>query len=195
VRLFLAVLLPDEVRAALAAEVQRLQRVARDVAWVAPDNLHVTLKFLGEVEPGRVEAVGAALGPVAKTTAAFDVEVLGLGAFPSPTRPRVVWAGLGAGAAPLAALAGRVDAALATAAFAPETRPFAGHVTLGRVREPQRAPRLAAALDAGASRRFGLVAVDRIALVRSDLSPRGARYTVLETWPLGPPPPGGESAL
>ena len=92
-------------------------------------------------------------------------------------RPRVVWAGIGAAATSLAALAGRVDAALEPVGFAREDRAYSGHVTLGRVREPRRDEALAGALERGAGVDLGGVHVDRIALVQSQLSPRGARYT------------------
>jgi 2'-5' RNA ligase len=170
------------VRVRLAAEVERLRPLARDVAWVAPANLHVTLKFLGGVEASRVEGVAAALHEAATGLAAFDLAIEGLGAFPSRTRPRVLWAGLGVGAAVAATLAERVDTALAGLGFPAETRPFAGHVTLGRVREPRANPRLAEAL--GAQVAFGRQPVGGVSLMRSDLSPRGARYQELAALPL-----------
>lgn len=180
-RLFVAVLLPDTVRAVIAAEVERLRPLAHGVAWVAEANLHVTLKFLGEVDDARVEAVREALGRASAGAAPFSLEVSGIGAFPTAMRPRVLWAGLGAGAAALAAIAGRVDAALAQAGFPPEDRPFAGHVTLGRIREPRRDPALTAALERAARQHFGTVLVDRVVLVRSELSPNGSRYTEVDS--------------
>ena len=155
------------------------------MSWVAPQNLHLTLKFLGGVEPDRLEAVAAALAAVAAAGPAFDLALQGVGAFPAPTRPRVIWAGV-AGSAEVAGLASRVDESMAPLGFVPEGRPFSAHVTLGRVRDPRRDPALAAALTLGAGREFGGFRVDEIALVRSDLSPRGARYTPLGSWPLGP---------
>jgi 2'-5' RNA ligase len=171
-----AVLLPDALRARLAAEIGRLRGVASDVAWVAETNLHVTLKFLGRIEDARVDLIVEALGAVAARTPAFDLGVRGLGAFPTPGRPRVVWVGLEP-AAPLAALAGDLDGALAALGFARETRSFAAHVTLGRVRETRRNPALAAALAGPAD--CGRLSVSRLSLMRSELHPRGARYTEL----------------
>ena len=95
-----------------------------------------------------------------------------------------MWAGVAAGLEPLTTIAARVEQAMATQGFAPEERPFSPHVTLGRVREPRRAPALSEALAAGAARGFGHVAIDSIALMRSDLSPRGARYSELARLPL-----------
>lgn len=175
----MAVVPPAGVRAALADEIARLSAVARDVAWVAPDNLHVTLKFLGQAPAESLEPIADALAGVAGRHPVFDLDVLGLGAFPTLTRARVIWAGLADGAPRLAELAGSVEDVLVPLGFAPEGRPFAAHVTLGRMREPRRDDRLAAALSAGASRAFGRFRVEDLILMRSDLSPRGARYTPL----------------
>ena len=109
----------------------------------------------------------------------FDLAIEGLGAFPSLTRSRVVWAGASGGREPLVGIAARVERALADVGFPPEERAFSPHVTLGRVREPRRNPELAAAIAAAATRRFGVHSVGAISLMRSDLSPRGARYTEL----------------
>jgi len=161
-----------------------LRPLAPDVAWVAAGNLHLTLKFLGGVEPARLPAIEAALTTAAASQSPFDLDLHGLGAFPSGTRARVLWAGVEAGREAAAALAAGVDEALAALDFPRETRPFAAHVTLGRVRAPRANPRLAQALDAGAI--FGRQRVARVSLMRSDLSPRGARYTELAGLPLRP---------
>jgi RNA 2',3'-cyclic 3'-phosphodiesterase len=156
--------------------------VASDVAWVAETNLHVTLKFLGQIDDARVPSLVSALAAAAAGLTGFEVGVRGLGAFPSATRPRVVWAGLDA--PQLTALANAVDAALASLGFPRESRPFSAHVTLGRVRESRRPNRaLAAAL--GRPVDFGFLAVSHVSLMRSELSPRGARYTELAAAPLG----------
>ena len=165
------------MRARLAAAVERLRPLAPDVAWVARDDVHLTLKFLGAVDTGRLGEIERALAAAAAGRPAFNLDVHGLGAFPTRMRPRVLWAGVGDGAAEATALAAGIDEALAALAFAREARPFAAHVTLGRVREPRANPRLAAALDAGTA--FGRLRVARVSLMRSDLASRGARYTEL----------------
>lgn len=168
------------MRERLAAEVERLRPLARDVAWVGPDNFHLTLKFLGGVEAARLDAIAAALADAAATCGPFDLGVGDLGAFPSRTRPRVLWAGIDDGAAAAATLASRLDVVLAPLGLPPEGRTFSAHVTLGRVRAPRPNPRLAQALSGGA---FGRQRVDRLSLMRSELSPRGARYTELVAVP------------
>jgi 2'-5' RNA ligase len=162
--------------------------VARDVAWVARDNVHLTLKFLGAVELERVDAIAGALAGAAAGCHGFDLTVRGLGAFPTPRRPRVLWAGVDQGAAQVAALARRVDEALVALGFAPEPRAFTAHATLGRLRVPQAEARLIEALARGGT--FGRQRVDRLVLMRSRLSPHGARYTELAEAPLAAGAPG-----
>lgn len=164
------------MRARLADEIDRLRGVAADVAWVAETNLHVTLKFLGQIEAARVEPIAGAIAAVSARTPAFDLAVRGLGAFPAPARPRIIWVGLEP-VAPLAALAGDLDAALGTLGLPRESRPFAAHVTLGRVRDSRRNAALADALARPAE--CGRLPVTRLSLMRSELHPRGARYTEL----------------
>jgi RNA 2',3'-cyclic 3'-phosphodiesterase len=136
----------------------------------------VTLKFLGQIEAARVDPIAEAIAAVAARTSSFELGVRNLGAFPTPGRPRIVWVGLEP-AAPLAALAGDLDAALGALGIPPESRPFAAHVTLGRVREARRNPALADALARPVD--CGRLAVTRLSLMRSELHPRGARYTEL----------------
>ncbi len=164
------------MRAALGVAIARLRGVAREVAWVAPENLHLTLKFLGQVEEARLAPLAMALQAAAAGLPAFDASVAGLGAFPSATRPRVVWAGVREGAGTTTALAERVERACAGLGLAPETRPFSPHITLGRVRVPRRNPRLTDLLAAGAGEEFGRIRVGSLVLMESRLSPQGARY-------------------
>jgi 2'-5' RNA ligase len=144
-----------------------------------PDNVHLTVKFLGGVDETRLADVTAALTRAARGASPFDLAVRGVGAFPSATRPRVLWAGVTEGAAALAGLAADVDTALAALGFPREERAFSPHVTFGRMREPRRQPALASALAAAAALDFGRIHVTKLSLMRSDLSPRGARYSEL----------------
>jgi RNA 2',3'-cyclic 3'-phosphodiesterase len=177
------------MRARLAAEVERLRPLARDVAWVGRDNFHLTLKFLGGVEPGRLDAVITSLAEVGRARSPFELAVRDLGAFPSRSRPRVLWAGVDEGAGAAGALAAAVDDALAPLGFEREARAFSAHVTLGRVRSPRPDPRLAEALRGDA---YGRQRVEHLSLMRSELSPRGARYTELAALPLAARAPGAK---
>jgi 2'-5' RNA ligase len=187
IRSFVAVLLPDAVRARLAAAVADLRARAPEVAWVRSDNLHLTLRFLGEVPPAVLARIGEAVTVATAGIAPFTVQVGGLGGFPPEHAPRVVWAGVMAGGAELVALHAALEAQLVARGVPGEGRTFHPHVTLGRARDPRGAGRLAGALRAGPV--FGEVRVGALHLMRSELGPGGARYSVLAEAPLGPPGP------
>lgn len=182
IRAFLAVEVPPATHDALVALKRELAQSHADVRWVRDDALHATLKFLGPVTPGLLEEIHAALAPVADETPPCPIRVRGLGAFPNRHRPRVLWVGMES--AELPALAARVDALTARFGFEPESRPFAAHITLGRVRSPRGWARLENLLPAHLSDDFGGATVTEIAAFRSDLRHAGAVYTKLWTAPL-----------
>ncbi len=187
-RCFLAVFPPPAAQAVAARAIDSLRRPGDGVSWVKPDNLHYTLRFLGEVGHDGARRAAEAAMEAAAGLAAFDVTLGGPGAFPRAKGARVLWLGLEHGAEPFVALARRLETSLARRGFAPEGRGFEAHLTLGRVREPGRdwsAPLAAAGTPAGdpAAR----VTVDAIACVESTLSPRGSIYRVWERAPLARP--------
>lgn len=166
-RCFTALEIPDGIRAALARAQEELRGADADVRWVDPPLLHLTLKFLGELDATAVDRLRDGLRRL--RVPRFRARVAGLGMFPG-----VVWAGC---AAPeLAGLAADVDRAAAGAGIPPETRPFAAHVTLGRVKSRRNEARLRASVLAGASARFGEFEPEGVALMKSTLTPSGPRY-------------------
>ena len=176
-RLFLAVFPPAEVQHTACGLIEELRRPGDGVSWVKPENLHYTLRFLGEVgEDGARRAAEAATEAAAKSRA-FAAGLGGLGAFPDPRRARVIWVGMSEGGEALVALARDLDRALARRGFGAADRPFSPHLTLGRVREPRRdwTAALAEARPADPVARF---TVDRVLVVESRLDPRGSIYTV-----------------
>ncbi len=183
-RLFIAINLPQEERARLDREVRALRAARLPVRWVAADALHLTLKFLGEVPDGQVAEVETVSTAVAARFAPFRLELGGLGAFPNLRNPRVVWVGVQA-PPELARLAGALEDAMAGLGFPRETRPFSPHLTLGRAERDARAgdfrglPALAAQFGFRAD-----VEARSADLMRSHLSPRGARYERLLAAPL-----------
>ncbi len=185
-RCFVALDLPDGVRGALEAMQARLRAAAprADVRWVAPGSLHLTLKFLGTVTEERSEAVHGVLEALARTTPPIDASCAGLGVFPGPRRPRVVWAGIADGLRDLGLLAVALERALEPLGFAPEHRPFRGHVTLGRIRAPRAVERLVAALNAAAGAEFGRWTALDVVLYRSHLRSTGSIYEPLARLPL-----------
>jgi len=183
-RLFVALNLPSEIRDRLAAAQDRLRRVQADVSWVRAENIHVTLKFLGETEEKRLERIRPALHEVARAGAPFSMGIAGVGSFGGRV-PRVVWVGVGDGAEPLVGLAGRIETALARLGFPKERRGFTAHLTLGRVRSGRNAEALLAGLQEVQAEQFGTLAAAAFELMQSELRPSGSVYTVLERFPLG----------
>lgn len=184
IRSFVAILLNDEVRAAVAAEIARLRPLAPRVGWVAAPNLHLTLKFLGELPPDPLEQVKSGLTEAVTGVAPFSLRFYGVGAFPGMARPRVLWVGVAEGGQVAQALQARVDAALGRRGFPHDERPFSPHLTIGRVRELRGLAGLEEAMRRDARMDFGRLEVGALSLMRSDLSPAGSRYTELANFPL-----------
>ena len=180
-RTFVAVELTAEVRARLAELLTALRPSGQRVRWVAPENLHVTMKFLGSTDERLVPDVCEALRRATRGLRPFVCPVVGVGSFPPKGAPRVIWAGLGDPENLLVPFAGRVDAELADTGFAPEKRRFAAHVTLGRLRDRKAPESLVSEIAARAEEDFGELEVDTVTLFMSELSPAGARYTKLCT--------------
>jgi 2'-5' RNA ligase len=188
-RSFIALVLDEPTRAAVSAQVERLRSLSRAVAWVPAANLHVTLKFLGDRDDAELLAAAEALGAVAAATASFAVKLFGLGAFPGMARPRILWVGLADGGLDLRALQSRVEGALEQRGFARESQPWHPHLTIGRIFDPSRwrrqtSPALQEAIARAARTDFGVLPIARVVLMRSDLSPTGARYRELHSAPL-----------
>lgn len=187
-RLFVGLAPGAATRARLAAAAAGLHEAlgpaARGLRFAAPETLHLTLRFLGEVEAARVAAVAGALRAAAAAAAPFALEVGGAGAFPGPGRPRVVFLSLGGDLAALAALAAGLEARLVAAGFPPEPRPFRPHLTVARPRGRARPAGLAAALAAAGGPAVPW-AVAEATLFESHLGAAGARHEPLLVAPLG----------
>jgi RNA 2',3'-cyclic 3'-phosphodiesterase len=179
VRAFVAVDLAPDVHAALARLKAELARVRSDVRWVRDDGLHATLKFLGGVPRPRLDDVRDAVTRALATIVAFPMRAHGLGAFPSMSRPRVVWAGLEG--YELAALAQAIENALMPLGFSADGRAFHPHVTLGRVSGRRGWSAVEDILKVHWTDEFGVTLVDHVSTYRSDLRPGGAVYTKLWT--------------
>lgn len=186
-RTFLAVFPSATARAAAARVVERLRDGRDDVAWVRDENLHYTLRFLGELDEGAVAGVIAAAGEAAAGHRPFTLTLGAAGAFPDARRARVLWLGAAGGGEALTALAASLERALAGRGFAPDPRGFAPHLTLGRLRRgaadwSARLAGVAAGPVDGGPPSFP---VDRVAVVASTLAPGGSRYRVRAEAPLG----------
>jgi 2'-5' RNA ligase len=179
IRSFIAVDLSAPVRAALQRLRDQFAQLRCEVRWVRVEGVHVTLKFLGWVEPARLERIRMTLAAAAAGQPALRVRARGLGAFPNLRRPRVLWVGLeGAG---LSRLAACVEEAMSRLDFEPEKRGFTPHITLGRVNGMRGWSNVEELFKAHLSDDFGECIVDAVTIYRSTLHPDGAVYTPLWT--------------
>ena len=179
IRTFIAVKLPETVLAAIAGVQERLAAHGFNVRWVTTGNIHLTLKFLGEVDEDELDGIAAVLTEAVHGFAPLRLAAAGVGVFPSANRARVIWVGLSGQLSQLAALQRSIEDRLATIGYPHEKRPFTGHLTLGRVKGPIAAFRLTAAMDAFRDFASETFEVDRVVLFKSDLRPTGAMYTEL----------------
>ena len=177
IRAFIAARAPQAVIAQLVSAQEQLKRKFSDVSWTRAEAMHVTLQFLGNIQSARLTEMEAALKQATERTLSFEIELTGLGSFGN----RVLWAGI-SGARPLAELAESVRRAMRDFGVYEEERAFNAHVTLGRCHRPHAG--VAATLRNLAVRNFGSWRVQEIELIRSELSPHGARYTTLAIAPL-----------
>ncbi len=179
-RTFVAIFPPPGARETLLRAARSVLE-GDDVRWSRTSNVHLTLKFLGETSKENLADVHAALGAVAGRYGPFRVRFSGLGAFPSASKARTIWAGVDEGSASVCRLAEDVENALETLGFVRERRPYTPHATLGRARK--RSVRLPQT-DVGRLPGFQVRCLD---LVESVPGPRGVFYTVRESYPLRPP--------
>src|SRR6266851_5912724 len=180
-RLFVALEIPSAVRENLAALLNSLRAVSPQKRWVRPENLHVTLKFIGEVAEAKLAGIRSALAGVrSEQPAKLDFCVLGF--FPNEKHPRVFWAGIEA-SPNLNILAADIDKATEKLGIPVEKRPFSPHLTLARFEPPPLPEKLRAAIRENAARDFGSLRTSQFHLIESKLKPTGAEYTTVESFP------------
>lgn len=185
IRTFLAIDLPENLKPGLALYLQELKKSGADVKWVPVGNIHLTLKFFGNVPDTEVDILALAAQEVAAEQAPFQLKVTGAGAFPSLNAPRVVWLGLEGDLIPLARFYRQLEKAFETLGYPPEGRPFHPHLTLGRVKSPKGRLGLTKVLKELPPPNWPPFQVREIILYRSILSPQGSTYTPLSAIPLG----------
>jgi RNA 2',3'-cyclic 3'-phosphodiesterase len=180
-RLFVALEIPSTVRENLAALLNSLRAVSPQTRWVRPENLHVTLKFIGEVAEAKLAAIRGALARVCSERP-ITLDFRGLGFFPNEKHPRVFWAGIEA-SPNLKTLAADIDRTTEKLGVAVEKRPFSPHLTLARFEPPRLPEKLRAAIQECATRDFGSLHTSQFHLIESKLKPTGAEYTTVESFP------------
>jgi 2'-5' RNA ligase len=179
-RTFIALDLGPAIRERLVSLQENFESQASGVKWVEPENLHVTLLFLGEVDNREIPAVCRAVDEVAQTLPPFVLSVEGVGCFPNPRRPRVLWVGIGAGAELVTALHDLLEPPLLDlGCYRREQRKYTPHVTLGRIKSEAAPVGFAQALAKHETWKAGQTPIPDVRVMSSELSPRGPEYTVL----------------
>jgi 2'-5' RNA ligase len=182
-RTFIAIELPDEIKKQIGQVQAPLKKTKAFVSWVKPGNIHVTLKFLGEVPEEKIAEVFSATEKAVEGINRFTMNLKGMGTFPDFKRPRVIWVGAGSGQEELSSMAGRIEEEMEEIGFPKEKRRFSPHFTMGRVKSPKNIEKL---MEMVRSSDFQTeeIAVSEVVVMRSQLHPAGAIYTPLKKIPL-----------
>ncbi len=192
IRAFLAIELSSSIREKISSLQQELKKTLPPINWVRPESIHLTLKFLGYVEPSRISQLLLALERIGTTQHGFSIEVQGVGVFPHVKHPRILWVGVTDKTHALQELVLEIEATLEPLGFTPEEKPYHPHLTLARIKRDN--TRVGAALlESGVLERephLGILTVDRLTLFQSDLDSTGATYTPLGAVLLAPHNPG-----
>jgi len=181
IRSFIALDLPEDLKKGL----QNLQDKARKhtdcVRWVRPDNIHMTLKFLGAIEESQVEPIAQILENMTSGITPFKLQVKGFGAFPNARNPKVIWVGMEDNQQRLVLFQEKLEGTLAAIGFAPEKRAYSPHLTLGRVKESRGKRDIEQLIEKYKNEDLGYFTADTIVFYRSDLHPSGPVYSFLKT--------------
>jgi len=171
--------MPPAIKEAAAAIQCELMKSKTAVGWVRPEGMHLTLKFLGELSSPQLDEIETALGKAAEGTGSLKITVRGVGVFPNPKNPRVIWLGIDPEDDRLSRLQERIDRGLERLGFQPEEREFHPHLTLGRVRSSRGLDDLMKALAVQHNFLAGECVLDHLHLIQSELNAGGAVYTKL----------------
>lgn len=184
IRTFIAVEIPDKIISSIAKVQEDIKTYGFKIRWVRPESIHLTLKFLGNIEAADAENVGRAVCKAARAVAPLSLQAKGIGVFPGIRRPRVVWVGITGQLETLGRLQKTLDENLAAIGFPKEKRPFKGHLTLGRIQKKIDSKTFIEALDALGIFETETFTADRVVLYKSELKASGAVYTKLVSAPL-----------
>jgi 2'-5' RNA ligase len=186
-RCFIAIDIDEKIRIALGDLQQQLRNGVDvkkgDVNWVNPDNIHLTLKFLGEIKDEKVAEVCNIVKAVAGRHKSFELDIESVGHFGGRS-PKVLWVGTGKGAENLLELQEDIEKSLALAGWPEETREFAGHLTLCRIRHPAAGMKLAQVSEDYKDFKLGTMPADSVSVYQSELKPSGPVYTLLGNYKL-----------
>jgi len=178
-RAFIAVEIDPPHKQKLTNLISTLKQSDSEVKWVNGTQMHLTLKFLGNIEETKVQEISDALTSIANSTREFTITLSNIGTFPNAKRPRVIWIGVDKGKNKLKLLAGQIETELDKLGFPKETRDFKSHLTLGRVKSPKNLQNLTKLLTKTTFESQDKIKIDKLILFQSTLTPKGAIYRKL----------------
>jgi 2'-5' RNA ligase len=177
-RCFIAIQIPDSIRREIRDLLNILKKYDADIKWVVPENIHLTLKFLGNTAEGLLPRIAESLRTVASSFEPFYITIYGTGLFPDKKFPKVIWIGI-EHSEMLMKLYGNIDQTMSLIGYQKEGREFQPHLTLGRIKARKGIIHIVNELDTVQKKDFGTFQVDMIKLMKSELNPKGAQYTSL----------------
>jgi 2'-5' RNA ligase len=178
-RAFIAIELTEEIKDKLKNIQNELKGSGADVKWVEPENIHLTLKFLGDIDEKKIEDIKRILEKISEKHSRFSIELSGIGAFPKISDPRVIWIGVEKGKEELSKIFLELEEQLCRLGFKREERGFSAHITIGRLRSPLNRPRLIEEIKKIDSFSPLSLSVNRISLFKSTLTPKGPIYEII----------------
>jgi len=179
-RIFISVELPDEIKNKIAKLIDKLKKTDAKVKWVKPENLHITLKFLGWVDDSKIDEIINLTTKAAAQTKSFKAKFVSIGSFPEGRKPRVVWVGTAEGGDELCSIAQALEETFGKAGYKTETRAFKSHITIGRVKESKVLDKLVKEISGLKSTAFGEMSVNSINIMKSTLRRDGPIYEILK---------------
>ena len=183
VRTFIAVKLSREAREEVLRILEELKKIKADVKWVSPETIHLSLKFLGNIEKEKIPGIEKQLREVCKDFSPFDIVLENIGTFPFWNRPKVLWVGIGQGRENVKKLARKIEKIMSAEGFEKESRDFKAHITIGRIKSPRNTKRLQK-ISNDIRVRQAKSHIDKVILYRSELSGKGAVHTEIASFGL-----------
>ncbi len=177
-RSFIAIDANEKVRNSLRPIQNRLEETGADLKLVSQENIHMTLKFLGDVFESRIDLINDAINE-AISLDSFEINIEGLGVFPKPSYIRVIWAGVSKGSEKLGKIRQKLDSKLAELDFSPEDEDFTPHFTIARVKSGKAKDKLNSIINEKSEETWGTIEVDKIELKKSELTSEGPIYTTI----------------